>query len=104
MGKPRYSTTRVTGTVTAGNNDTVVAAVTAKCIRIWKLVGTMSAAGTVTITSSGGTALSPAFNIATDGPLVMNDQPQLKTPAGEGLKIAAATGNFAYELEYYTEP
>lgn len=104
MGRPRYDVTRVSGTVSAGNNDTVVAAVTNKVIRIWKLTGTMSAAGTVTLTSSGGSALSPAFNVAANGPLVLGDFRKLKTLPGEGLKIAAATGNFAYELEYYTEP
>jgi hypothetical protein len=95
------------GTITAGQSTVVVSHQPNKRVNIKNLLGTMNVAGTLQILNSNGgndgDAITPAFDLPNNGPLVIKDFTQLESKPGQGIKFSAATGNFKYVLEYELE-
>jgi hypothetical protein len=81
---------------TSAENNTIVAAVTSKKIRVLSLFITAVAAMTVRFESAtGGTALTGAMTMAAGTPLVLPYNPLgwFETVAGELLNLETATSN-----------
>jgi len=79
----------------AGSSQ-IAAAIAGQKIRLRSIAGFLSAAGTVQLKDTDGTALSGAMNIGTTGGPVWPDNSEgwVETASGKGLNIVSVTGAF----------
>lgn len=95
--------------VTAGNTTQIVALSGTTVIRVCSIIGSISLAGTMTVSygtgtncGTGNTALTGTMALATGTPVNLSNGmgSVVRSAAGNAICIAAATGNFTGVLTY----